>query len=66
MADRETHAADEFCFFCASDDLLLQGVGTALDGTPYTGPTVWMQKPLSFCPRATAEDLSEDEGARRG
>lgn len=65
MADRETHATNEFCFFCASDNLLLEGVGAALDGTPYTGPTVWMQKPMSFCPRVTPEELAEDEAERK-
>jgi hypothetical protein len=66
VAERETHAQTEVCFFCATDDQLAASVGSALDGTPYTGPIVWHQKPMSFCSHATDEQLAEEEEARRG
>ena len=59
----EQHAADEFCFFCAPDYLLSKGASAALRGKPYHGPTIYMQKPMRFCPHADPAELAEHEAA---
>lgn len=57
----EQHAPDEFCFFCAPDYVLSKGASAALRGVPYHGPTVHMQRPLSFCPNVDPADFAEVE-----
>jgi hypothetical protein len=57
------HPLNEGCFFCATDNELLRGIGLADDGKPWTGRTLHMQVPMSFCPHMTAEETSDD--ARR-
>lgn len=51
MNGTEQHADDEFCFFCATDDVLLAGFGAADRGEAYEGPTVHWQVPETFCPQ---------------
>ncbi|HEY3483551.1 MAG TPA: hypothetical protein VGL02_32190 [Streptomyces sp.] len=59
----DQHAADEFCFFCAPDYVLSKAASAALRGAIYHGPTIWMQKPMRFCPNADAAELAEHEAA---
>jgi hypothetical protein len=59
----EQHGPDEFCFFCAPDHVLSKAASAALRGKPHHGPTIYMQKPMRFCPHADPDEVAEQEAA---